>query len=199
MDWIKVRIFSKINRYLVLKVLKVLQNSQGSRIFKVRIFLTGRDKYFTESCLPYCCRWLISELKRIELLLTESIFTIVFYILKYTHAFQYVIPKSIWFLPSFSDFKFFNAQHNVDLYMNWCLLKRPLFAANDDCRRKQYSRTWSFNWRKQKQVTFDLFNVSKTNDADLSCCSCFFWFSPVFGCPRYTALLTELLAPGAGK
>ena len=42
-------------------------------------------------------------------------------------------------------------------------------------------------------------NKNKTNDADLSCCSCFFWFSPVFGCPRYTGLLTDLLAPGAGK
>ena len=74
MDWIKVRIFSKTSRYLVLKVLKVLQKSYGSRIFKVRIFLTGGDKYFTESCLPNCCRWLISELIRIEFLLTESIF-----------------------------------------------------------------------------------------------------------------------------
>ena len=73
-DWIKVRIFSKTSRYLVLKVLKVLQNSQGSRIFKVRIFLTGGDKYFTESCLPNCCGWLISELIRTELLLTGSIF-----------------------------------------------------------------------------------------------------------------------------
>ena len=78
-------------------------------------------------------------------------------------------------------------------------IKEPLFAANDDCRRKQCSRTWSFNWWKQKQVKFDLFNVSKTNDADLSCCSCFFWFSLVFGYPRYTGLLTDLLARGAGE
>ena len=52
--------------------------------------------------------------------------------------------------------------------------------------------------RKTGNIKFDLFNVSKTNDADLSC-SCFFWFSPVFGCPRCKGLLTDLLAPGARK
>lgn len=30
----------------------------------------------------------------------------------------YLIPNSISFLPSFSDFEYVNTQHNVHLYMN---------------------------------------------------------------------------------
>ena len=61
----------------------------------------------------------------------------VFYILK-MHPRICVIPNPC----NSYRLVFVTAQHNVDLYIN-LRIKRPIFAANDDCRRKQYSRTWS--------------------------------------------------------
>ena len=50
-----------------------------------------------------------------------------------------------------------------------------------------------------KQVKFDLFNVSKTNNADLSCCSCFFLVqSGVPMSPLYGAF-NRLIGPGGGE
>ena len=82
------------------------------------------------------------------------------------------------------------AQHNVDLYMNWCLLKghfsQQMAIAEEN---------WSFNRWKQKQVKFDLGNVSKTNDADLGSFS--LDQSGVRMSPLYGAF-NRLIGPGGG-
>ena len=126
----------------------------------------------------YILKSLISELIRIKLMLTESIFfTVVRYILK-IHPCIYEIPNrynSYLVLTILNSLRPTQCRFVHELVF----IKRPLFAENDDCRRKQHSRTWSFHWWKQKQVKFDLFNVSKKNDADLSCCCSFFFFGSV--------------------
>ena len=60
------------------------------------------------------------------------------------------------FLPRFSDFELVNAQRNIDLYMNFHLLKGRFSQQS-----KQYFRTWSFKGQKWKQVKFDLCSVSR--------------------------------------
>ena len=44
-------------------------------------------------------------------------------------------------------------------------IRRPIFAANDDFRKKDIVEPGAFNGRKR--VKFNLCNVSETNDADL--------------------------------
>ena len=66
-------------------------------------------------------------------------------------------------------------------------IRRPIFAANDDFRKKNIVEPGVLI--NEKRVKFNLCNVSETNDADLN-------LLPVFGCPHYAGLL---LVPGRGK
>ena len=64
---------------------------------------------------------------------------------------------------------FIDAQHNImsTCTVTYVYIRRPIFAADDDFRKKKMVEPGVFNERKR--VKFNLCNVSETNDADLNC------------------------------